>query len=174
MRLTFWLLDLNHEKYDNKPAIWLWGITHEGKRVLIIDNNYSPYFYLLPKQDQDPQYLKKKLETEKPHPTIEKVTIEKKKLLAEERVVLKVFCRDSDLLERAARDTLKKLGAAATYEEKLRLAIKYQNDFAVRPCQWYEIDTEPSSKDPKRYSVHEALTAKTHPVAIAKEQPPKL
>jgi len=174
MKQTFWLLDLNHETYEGKSSIWLWGVTHEGKRVLIIDNNYSSYFYLLPKQDQDSQELKIKLEAEKPHPTIEKVTIEKKKLLAEERVVLKVFCRDSDLLERAARDTLKKLGAAATYEEKLRLAIKYQNDFAIRPCQWYEIDTEPLSKDPKQYSVHEALTAKTHPVAIAKEQPPKL
>jgi DNA polymerase, archaea type len=174
MRLTFWLLDLNHEKHDNKPAIWLWGITHEGKRVLIIDTNYNPYFYLLPKKDQDPQDLKKKLEAEKPHPTVERVTIERKRLLAEERVVLKVFCRDSDLLERAARETLKKLDAAATYEEKLRLAIKYQNDFAVRPCQWYEIDAELSSEDPKQYSVHEALTAKTHPVAIAKEEPPKL
>src|ERR1700745_4334703 len=113
MRLTFWLLDLNRETYDNRPAIWLWGITHEGKRVLIIDSNYSPYFYLLPKQDQDPQDLKKKVEAEKPHPTIEKVTIEKKKLLAEDRVVLKVFCTDPDVLEKAARDTLKKLGASA-------------------------------------------------------------
>jgi DNA polymerase I len=174
MKQTFWLLDLNHEEYEGKSTIWLWGITHEGKRVLIIDANYSAYFYLLPKDDQDPEGLKRKLETEKPHPGIESATLEKKKLLAEDRVVLKVFCQEPNLLEKAARDTLKKLGAAATYEEKLRLAIKYQNDYEIKPCQWYEIDTEPSSIDPKRYSVHEALVARTHPIPIPREEPPKL
>jgi DNA polymerase, archaea type len=174
MKQTFWLLDLNHEEYEGKSSMWLWGITHEEKRILIIDNNYSAYFYLLPREDQDPEDLKRKLEKEKPHPTIKSATIEKKKLLAEDRVVLKVFCREPDRLERAARDTLKKLGAAATYEEKLRLAIKYQNDYGIKPCQWYEVDTEPSSIDPKQYSVQEALTATTHPIAIPREETPKL
>jgi DNA polymerase, archaea type len=174
MKQTFWLLDLNHEEYEGKSSIWLWGITHDGKRVLIVDNNYSAYFYLLPRENQDPEDLKRQLETEKPHPTIESATIEKKKLLTEDCVVLKVFCREPNLLEKAARDTLKKLGAAATYEEKLRLAIKYQNDHEIKPCQWYEVDTEPSSIDPKQYNVHEALTATTHPIAIPREEPPKL
>jgi DNA polymerase, archaea type len=174
MKQTFWLLDLNHEEYEGKSSIWLWGITHDGKRVLIVDNDYSAYFYLLPKEDQDPEDLKKKLEAEKPHPAIQSATIEKKKLLAEDCVVLKVFCREPDLLERAARDTLKKLGAAATYEQKLRLGIKYQNDYGIKPCQWYEVDTEPSSIDPKQYSVQEALTAMIHPIAIAREEPPRL
>src|SRR5437870_7800181 len=86
MRRTFWLLDLNHESYEGKSSIWLWGITHEGKRVLIIDNNYRAYFYLLPRKDQDPEELRNKLEAERPHPTIENATIERKKLLADERV----------------------------------------------------------------------------------------
>jgi DNA polymerase I len=153
MLRTFWLLDLNHESYEGKSSIWLWGITHEGKRILVIDNNYKAYFYLLPRKDQDPQELRKRLEAEKPHPSIENATIEKRKLLADERVVLKVFCKDSDLLERAARDTLKKTGAEATYEEKLRLAIKYQYDFGIKPCQWYEADTASSTIDPQEFSV---------------------
>src|SRR5207244_3901336 len=89
MRRTFWLLDLNHESYEGKSSIWLWGITHEGKRVLVIDNNYRAYFYLLPRKEQDPEELKKKLEAERPHPTIENATNERKKLLADERAVPK-------------------------------------------------------------------------------------
>ena len=174
MRQTFWLLDLNHETSEGKSSIWLWGITHEGKRVLIIDSNYQPYFYLLPRQDQEPEELKKKIDADRPHPTIESATIEKKKLLADDRIVLKVICLDPDLLERAARDTLKKLGAAATYEEKLRLAIKYQNDHGIKPCQWYEVDAEQSSIDRKQYSVQEALNATSNPIAIPKEEPPPL
>ena len=174
MRQTFWLLDLNHETYDRMSSIWLWGITHEGKRVLVIDDNYRAYFYLLPRKDQDPEELRKKLEAEKPHPSIENATIEKKKLLAEERVVLRVFCKDPEFLERAARDTLKKTGAEASYEEKLRPAIKYQYDCGIKPCQWYEVDTTVSSIDPREFSVEETLTAKEHPRPVAREEPPKL
>src|SRR5438094_9262253 len=118
MQRTFWLLDLNHENYEGKSSIWLWGITHEAKRVLVIDDNYRAYFYLLPRKDQDPDELRKKLEAEKPHPTIENTTIEKKKLLTDERVVLKVFCKDTDLLEKAARQTTKKPPRTATHGKK--------------------------------------------------------
>src|SRR2546425_1611155 len=174
MRRTFWLLDLNHETYEGKSSIWLWGITHEGKRVLVVDNNYRAYFYLLPRKEQDLEELRKKLEAEKPHPTIENATIEKRKLLADERVVLKVFCKDPDLLEKAARETLKKTGAEATYEEKLRLSIKYQYDHGIKPCQWYEADTTASTIDPRKFSVQETLTATDHPRPIPKEEPPSL
>ncbi len=174
MKTTFWLLDLNHETIEGKSSIWLWGITHEEKRVLIIDSNYSAYFYLLPKDDQDPEDLRKRLEEDKPHPSIESVKIEKKKLLAKDCVVLKVYCRDPDQLEKAAKETLKKLGAASTYEEKLRLAIKYQYDYGIKPCQWFEADTEPSSMDPKQYSVQEILTATRHPRPILREEPPSV
>src|SRR2546428_1949277 len=174
MRRTFWLLDLNHETYEGKSSIWLWGITHEGKRVLVVDNNYRAYFYLLPRKEQDLEELRKKLEVEKPHPSIESATIEKRKLLADERVVLKVFCKDPDLLEKAARETLKKTGAEATYEEKLRLAIKYQYDHGIKPCQWYEADTTASTIDPRKFSVQETLTATDHPRPIPKEEPPSL
>jgi DNA polymerase I len=174
MRRTFWLLDLNHETYEGRSSIWLWGITHEGKRVLVIDDKYRAYFYLLPRKEQDPEELRKKLEAEKPHPTIENATIEKKKLLAYERVVLKVFCKDPELLERAARETLKKTGAEATYEEKLRLAIKYQYDHGIKPCQWYEADTTASTIDPGKFSVQETLTVTDHPRPIPKEEPPTL
>src|SRR3989442_7991224 len=174
MRRTFWLLDLNHETYEGKSSIWLWGITHEGKRVLIIDNNYRPYFYLLPRKDQDPEELRRRLESEKPHPTIENVSIEKKKLLTDERVVLRVFCKDTEFLERAARDTLKKTGGEAIYEENLRLAIKYQYDCEIKPCQWYEVETSASTINPREFNVQETLTATDHPRQIAKEEPPRL
>src|SRR5438309_385418 len=171
MRRTFWLLDLNHENYEGKSSIWLWGITHEGKRVLVIDDNYRAYFYLLPRKDQDPEELRKKLEAEKPHSTIENTTIEKKKLLADERVVLKVFCNDPAFLEKAARETLKKTGAEAAFEEKLRLAIKYQYDHGIKPCQWYEADTASSTIDPREISEHATLTATDHPSLVPNEVP---
>src|SRR2546427_9498018 len=174
MRRTFWLLDLNHETYEGKSSIWLWGITHEGKRVLVIDNNYRAYFYLLPRKEQDPEELRKKLESEKPHPTIENATIEKKKLLADERVVLKVFCKDPESRETAAGETLKKTGAEAIKKEKPRLAIKSKYAHGTNPCQWYGVETTVSTIAQKKFSVQETQTATDHPRPIPKEEPPSL
>ncbi len=174
MRQPFWLLDLNDETYAGKSSIWLWGIAHDGKRVLIIDDNYKAYFYLLPRAGQDPEELRRKIDAEKPHPSVSSVTIEKKRLLADEHSVFKIVCDNPALLERVAKDTLKKLNGAATYEEKLRLAIKYQNDYAIKPCQWYEIDVESSSMDPETYSVQRVFSATSRPIAIAREEPPAL
>ncbi|MBO0888957.1 hypothetical protein J2P12_07645, partial [Candidatus Bathyarchaeota archaeon] len=174
MKQTFWLLDLNHERYEEKSSIWLWGITHEENKILIIDGNYQAYFYLLPRPDQDPDELREKLEEDKPHPTIESAHLEKKKLLSEDRVVVKVVCRGPEFLEKAARDSMRKLGAAGTYEEKLRLAVKYQNDLGIKPCLWYEIEADASAIDPKKYSVDAVLIASTHPRLITKEEPPSL
>ncbi|HEX4920767.1 MAG TPA: DNA-directed DNA polymerase, partial [Candidatus Bathyarchaeia archaeon] len=139
-----------------------------------IDENYPSYFYLLPRREQEIEELRSKIIVEKPHPTIETAIVEKKKLLEEDCTILKVVCSDPSQMERVARETLRKLGAAATYEEKLRQAIKYQNDYGIKPCQWYEVDTVPSSVDPKKYAVDETLVTKDHPKPTSKEEPPKL
>ncbi len=174
MKRTFWLLDLNQETYSGKSSIWLWGVTHEGKRIVVIDDNYQPYFYLLPQKNQDPEKLREKLTIDSPHPSIERATIEKRKLLAEERTVLKVYCKDPASQDRAAKDAVKKLGAAGSFEEKLRHITRYQNDYGIRPCQWYEIDAHASSMSPSDYNVGEILLATNHPEPTAIEQPPKL
>jgi DNA polymerase, archaea type len=174
LRLDFWLLDLNHETHEGKSAIWLWGVTHDNKRVLVIDANFQAYFYLLPKKGQDISRLKEKVEREKPHPSIEKVVIEKKKRLAEEIRVLKIFCKDSDTLQKCAIQCVKELGVEASFEDKLRYSIKYQNEFEIRPCQWYSIDGKESRIDPEKYHVDKVFETSGHPTSIPRATAPNL
>jgi DNA polymerase I len=174
LKLDFWLLDLNHEAHEGKSAIWLWGVTHDNKRVLVIDPNFQAYFYLLPKKGQDIGQLKERIEREKPHPSVERVVIEKRKRLAEERQVLKIFCKDSDTLEKCARECVKQLGVETSYEDKLRYSIKYQIEFEIRPCQWYHVDGAESNADPRKYHVDMVLDASGHPRSIPRENAPKL
>ena len=174
MRLDFWLLDLNHEAHEGRSAIWLWGVTHDNKRVLVIDANFQAYFYLLPKRGQDIDRLKEKIEREKPHPSIERVVIEKKKRLAKEREVLKIFSREPDALEKSARECVKQLGVEASFEDKLRYSIKYQIEFEIRPCQWYSAEGTESNVDPRKYHVDKVFEISGHPTAIPRENAPKL
>jgi len=174
LRLDFWLLDLNHKAHEGRSAIWLWGVTHDNKRVLVIDANFQAYFYLMPKRGQDTDQLKERIEREKPHPSIERVVNEKKKRLAEEREVLKIFCKDPDSLEKTARECVKQLGVEASFEDKLRYSIKYQIEFEIRPCQWYSAEGTESNVDPRKYHVDKVFEISGHPTAIPRENAPKL
>jgi DNA polymerase I len=174
LRLDFWLLDLNHEAHEGKSAIWLWGVTHENKRVLVIDANFQSYFYLLPKGGQSPGELKEKIERENPHPSIQGVVLEKRKRLGVESQLLKIFCKDPDTLEKCARECVKQLGVEASFEDKLRYSIKYQNEFEIRPCQWYSVEGKDSAIGPKKYHVDKVFETNGHPVSIGRENAPSL
>ncbi len=139
--MEFWLLDLNYEAWDGKPAICLWGIAPDNKRVVIIQD-YQPYFYLMPREGQDPAELLAEIDKQKPHPAIKAATLEKKKLLGKEHLVIRVSCTEADSLEKCARQTVKALGALASFEETLRPATKYQNNLGIKPCQWYRVEVE--------------------------------
>ncbi|TMI09165.1 DNA polymerase II [Candidatus Bathyarchaeota archaeon] len=174
MKLDFWLLDLNHDAHEGKSAIWLWGVTRDNKRVLVIDANFQTSFYLLPKKGQDIDQLKERIEREKPHPSVERADIEQKKRLGEDRQVLKVSCKDPDNLEKCARDCVKQLGVEASFEDKLRYSIKYQIEFEIRPCQWYKVEGTESSIDPRKYHVDRVFETSGHPTSIPRENAPKL
>src|SRR2546427_1350576 len=174
LRLDFWLLDLNHEAHEGRSAIWLWGVTHDNQRVLAIDPNFQSYFYLLPKKAQDINQVKEKIENEKPHPSVERVVIEKRKRLAEERQVLKVFCKDPDTLEKCAKECVRKLGVETSYEDKLRYSIKYQNEFEIRPCQWYSVAGKESAVEPRKHHVDMVFETTGHPIAVPRENAPRL
>src|SRR6266567_2896043 len=172
MKKDFWLLDLNYEPWDGKPAIWLWGITSENRRVLIVQD-YEPYFYLMPKDSQDPAELRERLEREKPHPAITGAVLEKKKLLGKEHVVIKVYCAEVGSLEKCARQTVKSVGAEAFFEENIRPATKYQNLLGVKPCQWYKMDVE-EVENLSNLEVDGVYRALGNPMGTQKLQTPEL
>ena len=174
MRIDFWLLDLNRDAHEGRSAIWLWGITHDDKRVLVIDSSFQPFFYLLPNKDQDVDKLRETVERDKPHPAIDAVTIEKKKRLGEDRLVLKVFCKEPDIMEKCAKECVKLLGVEASFEEKIRYSIKYQTEFGISPCQWYSVEATKSTLESGKYHVNETWETTEHPTPIPRERAPTL
>jgi len=174
LKLDFWLLDLNHDAHEGRSAIWLWGVTRDNKRVLVIDANFQTSFYLLPKKGQEIDQLKERIEREKPHPSVDRVDIEQKKRLGEERQVLKVFCKDPDTLEKCARECVKQLGVETSFEDKLRYSTKYQIEFEIKPCQWYKVEGTEASIDPRKYHVDRVFVISGHPTSTPRENAPKL
>ncbi|HEY4657006.1 MAG TPA: hypothetical protein VIH34_00810 [Candidatus Bathyarchaeia archaeon] len=84
------------------------GITRQQKRVLLVDS-YEPCFYLVPPDGRKPEQIQEQLEVEKPHPSISKVTVEKKRDVSTEKEVLKIFCKDSESVEKSSRAATKSI-----------------------------------------------------------------
>ncbi len=173
MNREFWLLDLNSAEKEGKPQVWLWGITPEGKRIAVTES-YQPYFYILPKAGQDPAGLKARLEKERLLPSIAELSIEKKKLLSQERTVIRVVANTSENLQKQAAKTVKFLGAEAYFEADLRPATKYQNDFQVRPCQWYSVAAEAETAKVQARGVEETVHASKRPTPVKYDKLPAL
>ncbi len=174
MKQTFWLLDLNQQIYNGKSSIWMWGLDREGKRVLIIDKHFQPYFYLQPGQGQDPEQLRNQFENDKPHPTIDHAKVKTKRLLSDRVSVLKVYCNDPFSVEKAAKISAKKLGATASFEANLRQATKYQNEYGIKPGRWYEVEADKPVEDIQQYSADTVLVTNEHPIPTSIEESPKL
>ena len=52
-KIRFYLLDIDYKEKDDKAAVYLYGRTHEGQRVCVIDDSFEPYFYAVPKDSGD-------------------------------------------------------------------------------------------------------------------------
>ncbi|WP_054837670.1 3'-5' exonuclease [Sulfuracidifex metallicus] len=85
----------------------MWTISKEGKRSLLIKDDFYPYFYVLPRSDSN---LKEKiLELSGKNYEIKDVSNDKKIYLGKELDVLKVACSLPTSI-RYFRDVISKMG----------------------------------------------------------------
>ncbi len=50
-KIQFFPLDATYRVQDGKAVINIFGRTTEGKQICILDNNFEPYFYIIPKDN---------------------------------------------------------------------------------------------------------------------------
>ena len=140
----FWLLDLNYEVVEHEPEVWLWGITGDGRRVLLIDRGYLPYFYAVLEEDAEPEQVLKRVEEMRAAlPHIASVELVERKRFGKPVRALKVVCRDPELLEKYASKVAKVEGVEECLEDDIRYSMSYLIDKGVRPCCWHVAKVRP-------------------------------
>lgn len=174
MRLSFYLLDINYELANNIPEIRLWGINDEEKRVLIIDRNFSSYFYLLPTEDADPNAIVKEIKSRQAQfSLISTVKIEDRKYFGKPVKAIKVVCKNPDAVTNYAKVLAKINGIKDYLEEDIRYSTQYLIDNELLPCGWHEVEVEEIKKE-LAVRVDQVYLAKGSPKLIEKIKPPKL
>ncbi len=143
MKTRLWLLDINDRVVDDVSETRLWGIDGAGRRVLIIDRRFRPYFYLLLAENVDFAAVASRVE-QTLSPSL-RVTLERetdKQFVGRPVNVLKLVYDNAEDTVRISRLLAKIPGIKTSLEHDIRFASKYLLDNEVNPCGWCEVDVD--------------------------------
>jgi len=175
LKLTFYLLDASYEVSGRIPIIILWGVKDDGKRIVIKDDSFRPYFYILPEEGVDPKDIANKVKfLSKGASPILNVEVVNKKYYGRPVKAIKITTLIPEYV-REYREEVKKIrGVKEVLEADIRFAMRYLIDKDLTPCSWYEVEVEGPFKEAK-YRVDEVYKVKVSKFRrIDRSLPPKL
>jgi len=174
VKLRFYLLDVSYEIHGGVPAILLWGVSDDGRRTLVIDKNFRPYFYVILNEGVDEYGVLNKIKVlSRGDSPIISADVGYKKYYGKPVKVIKITTVKPEAV-RDYRELVKKLkDVVDVVEADIRFSMRYILDNDVPPCQWYEAEVEPLEGvgGYRVNSIYE-LTGKIRP--LDKTVPPKL
>jgi len=171
-KCRFWLLDVNYEVKNHKPEVWMWGIDEEKRRVLIVDASFTPYFYALLEEDEDPRQIYERIMREKSRlPLLTKVEIVEKRFFGESVNVAKIYCQDPEVISRYVKIIRGIKGVKECVETDIRYSMRYLIDNDVTPCTWHEVDVL-EEENKRGIHVDKFYRAQSPPRRILKDEIP--
>jgi DNA polymerase I len=175
VKVNFWLLDINYEVKNHEPEIWLWGVDDHENRILIIDKNFTPYFYVIPKENENPETVIKEIKKQKAnHPYIIKLEVVERKFFGKPLKTIRVECKDPNLISDYAKNIKKIQGVKECLEDDIRYTMQYLIDASVSPCGWHSVEAE-ETPNTQGVQVEKIYVAKSSPKPIVeKHHPPAL
>ena len=138
MRKNFWLLDINYETRNDQPELWMWGITQNSERVLIIDKSFQDYFYIVLQEDVNPETMIKQIQQHKTeYPHIAKIEPAEKKYFGKPVKAIKAYCQNPNDMPKYAKALQKIEGVKECLEADIRYSMRYLIDNDIVPCGWH-------------------------------------
>jgi len=170
----FWLLDINYEVKDHKPEVWIWGIDEEGRRILVIDRSFQPYFYAILKDSEDPRKVYKRIVNARVNlPLITRIKTVDRRFFGKPVKAAKIYCQDPDLIDQYAKAIRKIKGVEECLEADIRYSMRYLIDNDIAPCAWHEVKVK---KEPntRKLQIDKTYSACSQPKRVKKESIPHL
>jgi len=151
----------------------MWGIDEKGRRVLIVDSSFQPYFYAVLEGDEDPKQVHERIKNEKARlPLIINVELDRRRFFGELVNVVRIYCQDPDVIPKYAKVIRSVKGVKECLETDIRYSMRYLIDKDVTPCAWHEVDVE--EKSISGVQVDEIYSACSSPKRIQKDDIPQL
>jgi len=140
LKVDFWLLDVNQEVVNNIPEIRVWGLDEKGRKILLIDRNFKPYFYVLPKKPEDVNILAEKIKKE--FSDVIDTRVEEKRYFGENVKVVKVILKNHEKIDQHIKNLIKNPLVKETFHDDLRYSSLYLVEQDLKPCGWHKVEAE--------------------------------
>jgi len=151
-KIQFFVLDIKYKIVNDKTEVYLFGKTTDGKHVIVLDDSFEPYFYVIPKKGQKLNSKIEKLKVEKKEGEISEVVRTEnitKNYLGKEIDAIKVFTklpRDVPVI----RDIIKDWEIVESINEyDIQFIRRYLIDKGITPLTLVEADAEIVNKKAK-------------------------
>ena len=134
-KIQFFPLDATYKVQDGKAVINLYGKTIDGRQITVLDGNFEPYFYAVPKESISISDKLEKIRIENENETafVTKTETVVKKFLGKEIFVIKVYVNLPSSVP-VIRDVIKEWDSiSAIYEFDIPFARRYLIDKNVTP-----------------------------------------
>jgi DNA polymerase I len=174
VKITFWLLDINPriDNVNGTAELWLWGVDANGNRVLVIDRNFTAYFYAVVKEGFDPSKTAREIMRAYPS-SIVKAEVAERSFFGKPVQAIKVYCKVATETEKLAKALRGLEGVKECLEDDIRISMRYLIDNNVSPCTWHEVEAE-EEENKLGVRVYKLYAAKSIPKQLERVDKPQL
>jgi DNA polymerase I len=136
--LEFYLLDVTYDVVGGEPHIIIYAIARDGRRVVLRDRSFRPYFYVILEEGVDPSLIATKIKalSELGSPVIRVEPVDKK-YYGKPVKALKVTTVIPESVRRYRERVREIKGVKDVVEADIRFSMRYILDKELRPCGWH-------------------------------------
>ncbi len=141
--MEFWILDVGQVVDEGVSRVLLWGVDSKNERVLVVDDTFKPYFYVVPEEGVDAGSLAESLgKLSIQEAPILGVDVVKRRLFGKSLDVVRVTFQDFEYGSRYAKVFKKNDDVKDCLEVDVRHYVLYLADKGIHPCGWYSAEVE--------------------------------
>lgn len=144
----FYPLDVDYFTENGKPVIRIYGKTLEGKRIVVLDKQFEPYFYVIPEEDSDTdELINRIMEVKVENAEIVRCSLRVMKELGKDVRVIKVLVSHPQDVPRLREIVSDVEGVKEVREHDIPFHRRYLIDSGIKPIEKTEIRGTKLKKD---------------------------
>ena len=145
MEAEIQVVDVDYQIENDKPKVRVFGQTEDGENVLGIDENFAPYFYVVPKNDLED--LKQKIKDSNFEEEGEKLPVEKvetvSKIDGNKQIdLIKVYTSIPPKIPKLRKNVSQLEEVDDTREFDIPFYKRYLIDNQISPMKWIKVEGE--------------------------------
>ncbi len=138
--IDVYILDASYEVVGGEPHIVIWGVDRDGRRVLLRDRRFRPYFYAIIDKnfyDKIDMLLASIKRLSRPRSPIISLEIVDRKFFGKPVKAIRITTMIPEAVREYRDDVSKIPGVERVVEADIRFSMRYLIDNDIYPCTWH-------------------------------------